>query len=82
ALRSARTSVFKPDWSRWLGTPLANQVVFADGALCQGGFDKLVQISADAAGGWRATGRAFSALPGQAPQYLVLTDAAGLVAGY
>ncbi|MDR3562447.1 MAG: hypothetical protein P4N59_13580 [Negativicutes bacterium] len=81
-LRSSHTSIFSDKWANWLGTPLADHVVFADDALCQGSFDRAEKVADGPSSGWRATGQAWLAIWGKAPGKILLGDASGRVVGY
>ncbi|MEP9378945.1 hypothetical protein ABLE91_19670 [Aquabacter sp. CN5-332] len=82
-LRKDRLAIFSLPWSDWMGKPLQSQVHIRSGFVCIGSVDQITPISASADGsGYRSTGWAWDIYDKAAPEWILLTDAQGLVVGY
>ncbi|WP_029349347.1 hypothetical protein [Bosea sp. 117] len=87
-LRDARLALFSAEWAHWRGTPLADHLALRLNDACRGKFER-VEPAEEPAGqptsggsGWRASGWSWDEAQGGSPRWIVLTDAAGMVAGY
>jgi hypothetical protein len=81
-LRAQHLSIFADDWSRWLGTPLADHVQLAQLGQCQGAIDQVTRLPLAGRAQWRAGGWAWDKARRSAPDRIVIDDGAGRVVGY
>ena len=81
-LKRNRLTVFNEDWSRWPGIPLHGRFSIDRAAgACQGNVEQTTAVAATFKPGWRLTGWAWDVKAARPPQYLVLADDSGQVAG-
>lgn len=81
-LRAQHLAIFADDWSRWLGTKLADHVRFAQPGECQGGIDRVARLPVTGPAQWQAGGWAWDEARRSAPDRIVIADGALRVVGY
>lgn len=81
-LKQNRLTVFTEEWSRWPGIPLNSRFSIDHAAgVCQGNVRQATAVAPTFRPGWRLKGWAWDVKAARPPQYLVLADDKGQVAG-
>jgi len=81
-LKSNNLAIFTEEWTHWPGMPLSRRFSIDPSAdACQGHFEPATAIPSPLKPGWRVTGWAWDNKGKRAPDYVVLADDSGMVAG-
>ena len=81
-LREHRLAIFAEEWTHWPGIALNRRFsIDRNPNACQGGFEETMAVPSPLKGGWRVSGWAWDVKEGRPPQYVILGDDAGQVAG-
>jgi hypothetical protein len=81
-LKTNNLAIFTEEWTHWPGIPLNRRFsIDPSPDVCQGQFEPAIAIPSSLKPGWRVTGWAWDNKGKRAPDYVVLADDGGLVAG-
>ena len=81
-LKNNNLAIFTEEWTHWPGMPLSRRFsIDPTPNACQGQFEPPMAVTSPLKPGWRVTGWAWDNKGKRAPDYVVLTDDNGLVAG-
>jgi len=81
-LRAHNMATFSDDWSHWPGSALNSHFAIDRAShACEGKFEQAEAIVTPLRPGWRVTGWAWNPQTAHAPQFVILADAGGKIAG-
>lgn len=81
-LRAHNMATFSDDWSHWPGSALNSHFAIDRAShACEGKFEQAEAIVTPLRPGWRVTGWAWNPQTAHPPQFVILADAGGKIAG-